>query len=664
MRKTQEKILEKARKNDYSPSALAILESDLSIAHLQDIYSGLRNHKKENIEKDQLLYLINLPYVHAWYLNCRQNTINEIYNDVMMIEQRPDKEDLYELYFYGMTPSLSLETCLYIVDKCNSEGLSVTEIRNCLYDLLDKGSGWKNVPAYFDKVDDMVIEKAISILKYKSDIDAQNISYRRLASFYDNNFSNDFLKECQFLPNIVKAKLFKENYPKFYKSLLDYCKKESDPFYNIKSDSEINELSSFSSKLNHGIWIKEPDKAEEMKEFINFAQGRSDYLQDIYFSLSGDPVKLTIDLSYKSFTMDIEYGDNYYTRYDSYENTLEIVCGRNKSAYKRVEHLLFYYDDGGVYYNPTNQFQKWVPISFRKFDEYLNKGCNSLSILFNEYINQRLEEKKYIWKDLKPYLKPNLRKYTIFPPITLKEINSHHNLDELMKHKYKHADFVNWNKCNIAWGYLLMKLFPQVTTESRNMLLNMKYDYLSDDPMDKNVQSFMYDFILDRLDPSSYPVVNGKKINREHMFIIVCDYVRSCKTTKRKVNLCFTSGKKLAEAHDDMQVIIRSKYTPKIKIKSNSKFNNLRKLLPDDFEQIKTKRRIVEEGVKMHHCVASYASLVNSDTCAIYSLVYEDKRYTIEFRSNKKKYVIRQLYGVCDSEASKEVWNYVNSFIA
>ncbi len=664
MRKTQEKILEKARKNDYSSSALAILESDLPIAYLQDIYSELRNHKKENIEKDQLLYLINLPYVHAWCLNCRQNTINEIYNDVMMIEQRPDKEDLYELYFYGMTPSLSLETCLYIVDKCNSEGLSVMEIRNCLYDLLDKGPGWKDVPAYFDKVDDMVIEKVISILKYKRNIDAPNISYRRLVSFYDNNFSNDFLKECQFLPNIVKAKLFKENYPKFYKSLLDYCKKESDPFYNIKSDSEINELSSFSSKLNHGIWIKEPDKAEEMKEFINFAQGRSDYLQDIYFSLSGDPVKLTIDLSYKSFTMDIEYGDNYYTRYDSYENTLEIVCGRNKSAYKRIEHLLFYYDDGGVYYNPTNQFQKWVPISFRKFDEYLNKGCNSLSILFNEYINQRLEEKKYIWKDLKPYLKPNLRKYTIFPPITLKEINSHHNLDELMKYKYKHADFVNWNKCNIAWGYLLMKLFPQVTTESRNMLLNMKYDYLSDDPMDKNVQSFMYDFILDRLDPSSYPVVNGKKINREHMFIIVCDYVRSCKTTKRKINLCFTSGKKLAEAHDDMQVIIRSKYTPKIKIKSNSKFNNLRKLLPDDFEQIKTKRRIVEEGVKMHHCVASYASLVNSDTCAIYSLVYEDKRYTIEFRSNKKKYVIRQLYGVCDSEASKEVWNYVNSFIA
>ena len=422
MRKTQEKILEKARKNDYSSSALAILESDLPIAYLQDIYSELRNHKKENIEKDQLLYLINLPYVHAWCLNCRQNTINEIYNDVMMIEQRPDKEDLYELYFYGMTPSLSLETCLYIVDKCNSEGLSVMEIRNCLYDLLDKGPGWKDVPAYFDKVDDMVIEKVISILKYKRNIDAPNISYRRLVSFYDNNFSNDFLKECQFLPNIVKAKLFKENYPKFYKSLLDYCKKESDPFYNIKSDSEINELSSFSSKLNHGIWIKEPDKAEEMKEFINFAQGRSDYLQDIYFSLSGDPVKLTIDLSYKSFTMDIEYGDNYYTRYDSYENTLEIVCGRNKSAYKRIEHLLFYYDDGGVYYNPTNQFQKWVPISFRKFDEYLNKGCNSLSILFNEYINQRLEEKKYIWKDLKPYLKPNLRKYTIFPPITLKSI--------------------------------------------------------------------------------------------------------------------------------------------------------------------------------------------------------------------------------------------------
>lgn len=661
MRKTQEKILEKARKNNYSPSTLTILESDLPVSLLHDIYICLGNHKNEDIEKDQLLYLINLPYIHAWGLNYSQNTINEIYNDVMIIEQSPDKKELYDLYFYGMTPSLSLDTCLYIVDRCNSESLSVTDFRDCLYDLLDKEPGWKNIPAYFDKVDDMVIEKVISLLKYKRNIDASNISYRCLASFFDNNFSNDFLNKYQFSPKIIKAKLFKQNYPQFYKSLLDNYKKE----HAINSESEIEELLSFSNVLrNHRIWIKEPDKIKEMEEFINFAQKKSNSLQDMYFSLSGRPVQLIINLNYKSFTLDIKYGDYYYTRYDSYKNTFEIACGKKQSKYNRIVHLLFFYDDGGVYYNPTKQFQKWVPISFRKFDEYLNKGCSSLSVLFNEYINQRLEEKKYIWKDLKLYLKTGLYAYTIFPPITLKEINSYHNLDELMKHKYKHADFVNWNKCNLAWGYLLMKLFPQVTIESKNMLLNMKYDYLSDNPMVKNVQSFMYDFILDYLDPSSYPVVNGKKIDREHMFIIVSDYVRSCKTTKRKINLCFTSGKKLKEAHDDMQVIILSKYTPKIKIKRNSKFNNLKKLLPDDFEQIKTKKRIIEEGVKMHHCVASYASLVNSDTCAIYSLVYEDNRYTIEFRSNKKGYFVRQLHGVCDSDAPKEVWNYVNSFIA
>ena len=663
MRKTQEKILEKAVKNNYGSSALVVLESDFPVSLLQNIYSSLKNHKNEDFEKDKLLYLINLPYIDTWGLNCRQNTINEIYNDVVIIEQSPDKEELYDLYFYGMTPSLSLDTCLYIVDRCNSEGLSVTEFKNCLSDLLDKGFRWKNVPAYFDKVDDVVIEKMINILKYKKNINAPNISYRCLASFFDNNFSNVFLNKYQFSPKIIKAKLFKQNYPQFYKSLLDNYKKE----HAINSESEIEELLSFSNVLrNHRIWIKEPDKIKEMEEFINFAQEKSNSLQDMYFSLSGCPVQLIINLNYKSFTLDIKYGDNYYTRYDSYENvvTFEIACGKKQSKYNRIVHLLFFYDDGGVYYNPTEQFQKWVPISFRKFDEYLNKGCSSLSVLFNEYINQRLEEKKYIWKDLKLYLKTGLHAYTIFPPITLKEINSYHNLDELMKHKYKHADFVNWNKCNLAWGYLLMKLFPQVTIESKNMLLNMKYDYLSDNLMVKNVQSFMYDFILDYLDPSSYPIVNGKKIDREHMFIIVSDYVRSCKTTKRKINLCFTSGKKLKEAHDDMQVIILSKYTPKIKIKRNSKFNNLKKLLPDDFEQIKTKKRIIEEGVKMHHCVASYASLVNSDTCAIYSLVYEDNRYTIEFRSNKKGYFVRQLHGVCDSDAPKEVWNYVNSFIA
>lgn len=65
----------------------------------------------------------------------------------------------------------------------------------------------------------------------------------------------------------------------------------------------------------------------------------------------------------------------------------------------------------------------------------------------------------------------------------------------------------------------------------------------------------------------------------------------------------------------------------------------------------------------MHHCVASYAPLINSDTCAIYSLVYEEKRYTIEFRLNKNRYWVRQLYGICDSQAPKEVWNYVTDIL-
>lgn len=146
---------------------------------------------------------------------------------------------------------------------------------------------------------------------------------------------------------------------------------------------------------------------------------------------------------------------------------------------------------------------------------------------------------------------------------------------------------------------------------------------------------------------------------------IVYDYLRMCKLLKKKINLCFLSGKKIKEEHDRLSAEYTYKHTPTIKIPRDTKFKDLDKCLPDSFEKITTKRRIVQEGTQMHHCVASYASLINKDGCAIYSFLYEGKRYTVEFRkaANAKRYYIRQLYGAWDSDAPLRVWNYVRSFL-
>lgn len=66
----------------------------------------------------------------------------------------------------------------------------------------------------------------------------------------------------------------------------------------------------------------------------------------------------------------------------------------------------------------------------------------------------------------------------------------------------------------------------------------------------------------------------------------------------------------------------------------------------------------------MHNCVAEYANKINKDSCAIYSFVHNNKRYTVEFVAYKNRYSIKQLYGVCNSEPEAGVEDYVKGFLA
>ena len=155
-------------------------------------------------------------------------------------------------------------------------------------------------------------------------------------------------------------------------------------------------------------------------------------------------------------------------------------------------------------------------------------------------------------------------------------------------------------------------------------------------------------------------------MTKETVRYTVQDYINFCHTLHKKIRLTFTSAKKMKELHDDYAVIIKNKYTPTITIPKNTKFRELEKLLPaDEFTWIKTKRKIIKEGVEMHHCVATYADLVNKDICAIYGFIKKDnhRRYTIEFRKNKNGYYIRQMQSICERGYIEEDYIYVQSLI-
>lgn len=112
------------------------------------------------------------------------------------------------------------------------------------------------------------------------------------------------------------------------------------------------------------------------------------------------------------------------------------------------------------------------------------------------------------------------------------------------------------------------------------------------------------------------------------------DTVRIPSADEMKTPLSLRSVSGYREIHDEMSrrlSMIQDYRRNNVKVPENSCFNDLRRFLPEDFEWLKTKERLVSESEEMHHCVRTYGEKVSDDRCAIYSVIRDDKRYTIEF---------------------------------
>ena len=75
---------------------------------------------------------------------------------------------------------------------------------------------------------------------------------------------------------------------------------------------------------------------------------------------------------------------------------------------------------------------------------------------------------------------------------------------------------------------------------------------------------------------------------------------------------------------------------------------------------INQEARLQKEGLVQNNCVYSYKETINNGMIAIFSLLYENQRYTLEIGYNKRKnaknlYTLRQVKGKNNTEASNEV---------
>lgn len=85
--------------------------------------------------------------------------------------------------------------------------------------------------------------------------------------------------------------------------------------------------------------------------------------------------------------------------------------------------------------------------------------------------------------------------------------------------------------------------------------------------------------------------------------------------------------------------------------------------MPDNYELIKTPKRLELEAELQHNCVAGYDTKINSDNCMIYSVQYENIRHTIEIIKQGSDFKIAQCYRACNQSPIQSVLTDLNNTI-
>lgn len=416
-----------------------------------------------------------------------------------------------------------------------------------------------------------------------------------------------------------------------------------------------------------------------MQNFNNESWEQYDYYQN-HFPISLEEkeklqslnLQSNIEIYRETFYKKVSFSNNtiiiYLTKYNSFKwnDNSRLDYGKKD----RSDKIVYFYNTGG-FYKEIKEKSILIPINLQEIIKLISVYGNMITDFLYPYFEMLAEDNK-IYLDVLEIMRStnnnNNIYYSCVPPIPLSEFKGKHTLKEVMTSYYKNTEDIPWNKVDIKICYAYFKLRKRIEPAGYTILWNWLNDHselltISD--------SVFTEILMNRFNEDSYwKSLNiygeNQKVTKETVRYTVQDYINFCHTLHKKIHLTFTSAKKMKEFHDDYAVIIENKHTPTITIPKNTKFKGLEKLLPaDEFIWIKTKRKIIKEGVEMHHCVATYANLVNKDDCAIYGFIRKNnnRRYTIEFRKNRNGYYIEQMQSMCNREYAKEDYIYVQSLI-
>ena len=718
MRKGQIAILNEAQQYELNDNIISILKrEDLTLKQLNDIvhycYAQIYiyNQNQDDIYNEVLRIVENkwisgftLPYGKDTLLNSsKKRNIFKLYDYLNIGKYRKenpskcaDMYNLYKLYVELLYNDIQFKHIkslyrLYKKDKTilncfnnyrlpninNSNIVFYTHFLEYIINELDKGETFHNY-VFSNRMTEQVFNKNCE------NIDLNKMLFEYFLSLTSNielpydetNFDKYFIKE-NGVYYLNFEKIVVEKYPPITKAVL--------------KSFDFKLLRNSYSYYNNIIQMNE-DIFDKYKQLV-MDNGITVTLNNIKSISTKIVIKTngTINIYIREYKGNTILSSGKLQTYDETKsNKNDIVIFPNGDIYKKTKN------------------EKLVPISFKELYDLRNLNNDTKKLV--DCIISEVSKMTPIFKDISRDFE-----ITNLFPIKFNDLYKYHTKNELMKDMYGLAKDlpINYNKININLSYLIVKSYNYVNDRSKKILIQLKD---KDNSILKLVNRciakswqrctykrkvffFLQSIIIYTINEKTDWGKTKKKYIEENlnfiaenildaefnefeencaddMVIQVGDYVNMCiysnKRVKPKVDLSISNIDTLIEKHNDVSWLSRKSGTKPVKVPKDSVFNDLRKILPKEFEWIKNRKRLILETELQHHCVWSYADKISSDMCAIYSYVDKDgskslcndgkpKRYTIEFNFNKQDgtYYVVQVQGKYDAVNSSDVQNYI-----
>ena len=704
MRKAVEKIIKSANSHNYPDDIINIL-------------------KREDLSVD---ILKNIDYYY--YNNREYYTSKEICDEINKVLSFP---------FNGNSRDYKekIENCLPSNRKDTLLGESIS--KRCIFYLKDyKGFNYIYVAFLYNHIDYSIIKKVYKFIK-ENNLDSTFLWYLEHTIYNLKNKDNiNFLIgvwiECKLLnvfnyadifshlANIIKNTDNKITYTEI--NIKKYITEDNETlnvdYYAFCKDYIFtpNELvKNIIKKFNMNGYFRINSYNEHIGNLVPVLKFNNRYVDEKiinpYIELASKTnTALTLDLPSSDFEISVKQNSIFislvtYYKVDIYKNEFNnnnTIFQYNILKTNKNKLSLFIPEDGNIYIKNTKT-NKYYPLPIKQLIKLKEYKYNDEFIKFiNLYVDYLMSKNPFI-KDAIHDCKDNC-----LIPLSVNECIMYHNRAELIKAKYKTASNINidWNKRNLNLSYLYIKSLPYVDDKGKEILkqikdidfsmINSRHNYK--DKVKDFLSYIIYKNIQDNLNKDTEKEINSELsilpdiIDGEKESLVryeeeldeakylIYDYVNmlmfnTARKNREKIKINIKSVNEIRNKHDNITTCTNiNKETHSVKIKKDSVFNELRNILPNTFEWIKTRKRLILETKIQHHCVWSYADKITNDKCAIYSYVDKDgsksidgtpKRYTIEFGFNKNtcQYYVIQTQGRYDSVNASNMEKYINEIL-